>query len=313
MPQTVTPQPLVSVVMCTYNGTKYLDEQVRSILDQDYENMELVIVDDCSTDGTWAKLNEWQRKFAEKIRIYQNEHNLGLNANFCKAIDLANGDFIAISDQDDIWLQDKISKTLPVFFADAKVVMAYTTSISVRDGKEVKGNPNERTNLFRGNDTRQIVMFPTVAGHDMVFRSIEGLKPLRIPDGIPIYDWWIAIKSTCVGNVVAIDSPCVKHRLHDSNAYYNASHEEGVTIDSTVKIFNVIASLPDLRSKDAAWVKVMADHFEAHGKRHKGKFDLRLFLHVLKNRNIIFYHVGRRSKLRTCVAVWKKCVEMAKW
>lgn len=312
MPVNQHPDFLISVVLCTYNGAQYLQEQIASILAQDYTNVELVIVDDCSTDATWTLLHQWQNRYPEKIRIFQNQENQGLNKNFTKAISLAKGAFIAIADQDDIWLRDKLNKSIQPF-ENKEVVLTYTTSISIKDGIEVPRNPAELCQLFSGNDTRKVVMFPTVAGHDMVFRAMNGLQPLHIPEGIPIYDWWIVIKATCMGQVVAIDSPGVKHRLHETNAYYNESHEEGVQIDNTVAIFRRIASLPDLRKSDAHWVSQMADELEKHGKTHKGKFDLRLFWHVFKNRKIIFYHIKRPSILRTQVAVWKKCFEMAKW
>ncbi len=74
-------QPLVSVVMCTYNGGLFIDEQIESIINQDYKNIELIIVDDVSTDDTWKKLEAWQCK-NDFIKIYKNEINLGYNKNF---------------------------------------------------------------------------------------------------------------------------------------------------------------------------------------------------------------------------------------
>jgi len=89
--------PFVSIVMCTYNGSNYIDEQIQSILLQQYAHFELIIVDDASTDDTYKKLLEWSRQYPA-IRLYQNENNLGYNANFARALELAKGEFISIAD-----------------------------------------------------------------------------------------------------------------------------------------------------------------------------------------------------------------------
>lgn len=99
----------VSVVMCTYNGAKYLREQLDSILNQTYPIYELIVQDDCSTDDTVKILREYKEKYQQvDIYIYANAQNLGFNRNFFTAIQKAKGEYVAISDQDDIWEKEKI-------------------------------------------------------------------------------------------------------------------------------------------------------------------------------------------------------------
>jgi len=93
----------VSVVMATYNGEKYLREQLDSILGQTYAPFEIIIQDDGSTDGTVDIAKEYVQKYGF-IKLYVNEHNLGFNQNFKSVAMKATGDYVAISDQDDIWL-----------------------------------------------------------------------------------------------------------------------------------------------------------------------------------------------------------------
>jgi len=102
----------VSVVMCTYNGAKYLKEQLESIIRQTYPIYELIVQDDRSTDNTVEILNEYSKKYPHIIRIYINQQTLGVNENFYSAITRATGDYIAISDQDDIWELNKIEKQI---------------------------------------------------------------------------------------------------------------------------------------------------------------------------------------------------------
>lgn len=100
-------QPLVSVVLCTYNGEKFLRPQIDSITAQTYPNLEIIIVDDVSSDSTSSILEEYRQKDS-RVKFHINSANIGYNKNFEKAFSLATADYIAISDQDDIWESNKI-------------------------------------------------------------------------------------------------------------------------------------------------------------------------------------------------------------
>lgn len=97
----------ISVVMCTYNGDKYLEQQIDSILCQTYPIHELIIQDDCSTDRTVTIIEAYQKR-DPRVKLYINEAPLGFNYNFSSAFAKAEGEYIASSDQDDIWRPDKI-------------------------------------------------------------------------------------------------------------------------------------------------------------------------------------------------------------
>ena len=93
---------MISIAMATYNGEKYLREQLDSILSQTITDWELIVCDDCSKDTTVGILKSYQRKDG-RVKIFVNEKNLGFKKNFEKAIGLCSGDYIALADQDDIW------------------------------------------------------------------------------------------------------------------------------------------------------------------------------------------------------------------
>ncbi len=101
----------VSIVLCTYNGAQFLREQLDSIVKQTYPIYELIIQDDCSTDATTVIIEEYKERFPF-IKFTKNDTNKGINFNFFSAINRATGDYIAISDQDDIWELDKIEKQI---------------------------------------------------------------------------------------------------------------------------------------------------------------------------------------------------------
>ena len=99
--------PLISIALCTYNGEEFIRQQLNSLLNQTYTNIEIIAVDDFSIDRTVAILQEYAA-LDRRLNIFTNEHNLGYTNNFEKALNLCNGDLIAICDQDDIWHPDKL-------------------------------------------------------------------------------------------------------------------------------------------------------------------------------------------------------------
>ena len=98
---------MISIALTTYNGEKFLKEQLDSILNQTYSDYELVVCDDCSTDSTRQILKEYEKK-DKRINVFLNNNNLGFKNNFEKAISLCTGEYIALSDQDDIWDEKKL-------------------------------------------------------------------------------------------------------------------------------------------------------------------------------------------------------------
>ena len=110
---------ILSVALCTYNGGKFLDEQLESIIMQSLSVDEIIICDDCSNDNTIELIHFYQNKYPGLIHLYQNKQSLGTIKNFENAISLTTGDLIFLADQDDIWHSDKV-KIMSSFFADNK-------------------------------------------------------------------------------------------------------------------------------------------------------------------------------------------------
>src|SRR6187431_132670 len=99
-------RPLISIVLCTFNGARFLEEQIESILNQTYPNIELLISDDASIDDSIMILKKYEHH--PLVKLFYNKQNVGFSKNFECAAMLTNGDYIAFSDQDDIWLPNKI-------------------------------------------------------------------------------------------------------------------------------------------------------------------------------------------------------------
>jgi glycosyltransferase involved in cell wall biosynthesis len=110
----------LSVAMCTYNGEKYIKIQLDSILNQTVSIDEIIICDDGSNDTTLEIISQMQQQYPTKIFLYKNATNLGSSKNFEKAIALCTGDYIFLADQDDLWKEDKVKKTLAIFDQNPK-------------------------------------------------------------------------------------------------------------------------------------------------------------------------------------------------
>jgi glycosyltransferase involved in cell wall biosynthesis len=123
----------ISIAMCTYNGAKYIDEQLETIIAQDYPLHEIIVVDDRSSDDTFKILEDWKSKHPTLFKLYLNGENLGFDKNFEKAISLCTGDLIAIADQDDVWMKDKLS-SLVQLFTNENVMLGHGASITLKNG-----------------------------------------------------------------------------------------------------------------------------------------------------------------------------------
>ncbi|RYE31425.1 MAG: DUF2851 family protein, partial [Sphingobacteriaceae bacterium] len=203
-------QPLVSIALCTYNGEKFLREQLDTLVHQTYPNLEIIAVDDCSKDDTVSILKEYQYRFSF-VKIYQNEKNLGFAKNFEKAILLCSGDLISLSDQDDVWSLDKIS-ILTKNIGDN--ILVYHDSALIDDSGELTGKKiSDKFCMFSGNDARKLLFFNCVSGHAMLFK--KALVPVILPfHASYLHDWWIVYLAANVGNIMYLPDCLIRFRQH---------------------------------------------------------------------------------------------------
>ena len=209
-------QPLVSIVLCTYNGERFLKAQLDSILNQTYPNTEVIITDDASTDGTKSILEDYTAK-DNRIKIFFNDTNIGLTGNYEKALQLTQGQYIAFSDQDDVWEVEKIEKLLSNL-GDAMLVYCNSEYIDA-DGKLMNRkltdyrNPFNGRNLFAMDEESGI----WIAGHAQLFR--RELLDTAFPFTPYInHDAWIAYIAMLKGTVKFIPDILVYYRQHGLNA-----------------------------------------------------------------------------------------------
>lgn len=154
------PKKTVSVVMCTYNGERYIREQLDSIVAQTYPLKEIIIQDDGSTDHTVEICQEYAARYPF-IHVFVNEHNKGLDANFESATMRSTGEFVAFSDQDDVWYPEKISKQVAAIGDHDICFSCYDRGPDQAHSVHVKQQYKLEALLFAG-----------FAGHDVAARRL---------------------------------------------------------------------------------------------------------------------------------------------
>ena len=123
--------PLVSIITPCYNASKFLTETLESVLVQTYENWEMIIVDDCSSDNSRSIIEDYAQK-DNRIRLINNSNNMGAAKSRNKAIEVAQGDYIAFLDSDDVWLPNKLEKQLVLMQKD-NIYLSYSAYYTVNN------------------------------------------------------------------------------------------------------------------------------------------------------------------------------------
>ncbi|MBA3257471.1 MAG: glycosyltransferase family 2 protein [Pyrinomonadaceae bacterium] len=214
----------ISIAMCTYNGERYLRDQLASIAAQTRPPDELVVCDDRSTDATCEIVTGFSASASFPVRLHVNERNVGSTKNFERAIRLCEGDVIALSDQDDVWLPEKLRRIEGCLLRNAKVGLVFTDAEVVDEDLQPLGYSLWESIGFDNSQRRLVrtgrvldVLLPgsTVAGATMAFRSGFKNLVLEIPTNLAlIHDGWIALMIASVADVSFIEEPLIKYRQH---------------------------------------------------------------------------------------------------
>lgn len=205
---------LVSIALCTYNGAKYLSEQLDTLVKQTYGNIEIIAIDDCSTDNTFAILEEYAQRFTF-LKVLKNERNIGYIKNFEKAILLCKGDFIALSDQDDIWDLEKIR--LQVENIEDNLLIYHDSEFIAENGTLLNKKMSNIINMYEGNSWKPFLLYNCISGHSILIKT--ELAKFFLPfDKNEHHDQQIAFVAGIFGKIRYLNFPLVKYRQHNSSS-----------------------------------------------------------------------------------------------
>ena len=280
---------MVSIVVCTYNGERFLERQLDSLISQTYSNIEIIIVDDASSDATVEIAHAYALN-DKRIKLYVNEKNLGFNRNFENAFNLATGELIAISDQDDIWKSNKIKDMLPLFDTE-QVLLVHSQSVRFKNEIPRVERLTMR-NFFEGDDVRKVIYYNTVSGHNIIFRKklLQYAKPF--PENV-FYDWWLVVNAVVYGKVRGTDYIYTFHRWHIGNATLGTKNNKTQTPSTLAlhkTILEAVLKIPTLKKKDLVFAEKL---LERHSTLNGRSFSFPLFFFFVQHCNTIFYFKKR--------------------
>lgn len=288
---------MISVALCTYNGSKYLNQQLRSIALQTRPVDEIVICDDGSTDNTLEIIEQYSKEVNYPVYIFQNSTNLGSTKNFERCLTLCNGDIIFLSDQDDAWYPDKVEKMMEVFekqpkidavFSNAMVMNGNSNPIGRTIWDEIEFIPTLQSKWKEGKAYEILYNNFVVTGATMAVRksALNAAMPFPLHIKDFIHDAWMAMWYSLDNAIAFIEEPLMYYRIHESQQVGFGGKEEYVTLKDRFSRDRALKLAP-LREK----ADTMRNLYEEL-KLRRGQSDNKLV--VLKNR---MQHFQMRSTL----------------
>jgi glycosyltransferase involved in cell wall biosynthesis len=215
----------IGIVLCTYNGERYLREQLDSILAQERLPDEVLVQDDGSSDRTLSILDSYAAKAPFAFNVVRNAQNLGFVRNFELAITRCSADVIAMSDQDDSWRSDKLKKMEQIFRSDTRISVLFSEAEMVDDRLAPLGHgvlqalrvSNADLARVRRHDFLPVLLRRNIApGATMALRAERAAQMLPIPEGA-YHDEWLTLVAASFNELGFCAEPLIRYRQHATN------------------------------------------------------------------------------------------------
>lgn len=230
-------RPQIDIVMTTYNAESYLDEQIASIVHQDYDHWILYVSDDGSQDGTPAVIHRWALQYPQKIveiSPVRPFHNV--SQNVAHALGHTTAPYVMFADHDDVWLPNKITLTHHAMhqlerWSKKPIPLLVHTDLQVVDERlRLLKRSLWQYEHFKPLHSFTALLFQNiVTGCTMMANRTLIDQALPLPVGIVMYDWWFALVAVAFGHIVSLPSAPILYRQHTTNVI-GAQRIEGVWI-----------------------------------------------------------------------------------
>lgn len=201
---------MISVCLATYNGEKYIKEQLDSILSQLSENDEVIVSDDSSSDKTVEIIKAYKDN---RIKMFENQKFKSPIFNFENALKHASGDIMVLSDQDDIWQDNKI-ETIKKHMQEYDLVLS--DAVIIDEHSNILQESFYKLNGSRNGLIKNIIK-NSYLGCTMAFNKKILAKSLPFPKDLPMHDWWIGLVCEIYGKVYFIEDKLISYRRHGNN------------------------------------------------------------------------------------------------
>lgn len=214
----------VTVLLAVFNGEKYLKEQIESILAQTFSDIKIVIRDDGSTDNSADIIKDFCSKYSDKVSCLEGNPTHSAAQNFAKLLEACDDDYIMFCDQDDIWLPQKVQKTLDAMKASEGENGEIPTLVH-SDLKVVDQNLNVVSDSFFEFQrlSQEDITLPKllvqnyVTGCTVMINRALAQKCGKIPQNCIMHDWWLALAAQLFGKIVCVNEPTMLYRQHSDN------------------------------------------------------------------------------------------------
>lgn len=232
----------VAIIMGTYNGQRYIREQIESIINNTYEDYELHVYDDGSIDSTCNIIQEYAKRDA-RVLLHRNAQNKGVIRNFLDAARDLEADYYMFCDQDDIWMTNKIEVSLrriqEIERDNNEIPVAiYSDAVVVDENlKTIHRSFHKQNNLdVSKNAFKNLLLENKLIGCTIMFnRNLRDRLKYNNIDNIRMHDWWIGLVGSAFGKVAYIGTPLVQYRQHGNNE-----------VGSVSEIVYIVKNLPHL-------------------------------------------------------------------
>lgn len=215
----------ISILLSTYNGEKYLKEQLESILSQSFNDFKVLVRDDGSTDNTVTILKKYQKIYPNKIDILaDNGENLRSSRSFMKLLENSDSEYVMFCDQDDVWLPKKVEMTLKKIiemkqkFGDIPLLV-HTDLVVVDESLRIINNSFfnfQKIDPYR-DSFNNLLMQNVITGCTVMINKDLVQKCLPIPDGVIIHDWWAGLVASKFGKIGYLSQATIHYRQHRAN------------------------------------------------------------------------------------------------
>lgn len=219
---------MIDILLSTYNGERYLREQIDSILAQTYQDWQLIIRDDGSMDSTVDIVQEYIRSYKDRITLLEKNGNKGAMESFGELLQVSTSDYFMFCDQDDVWLPDKVEQTLNKMLQTEQTItkgcpVVVHTDLIVVDQDLNTINPsyfnyaNIKPSLVN-SDIDYLLIFNSVTGCTAMGNKAARKNACPIPPFAPMHDSWLAQSTLMAGGKIAtLFSPTILYRQHSKN------------------------------------------------------------------------------------------------
>ena len=215
----------ISILLSTYNGGKYLKEQLDSILSQSFNDFKVLVRDDGSTDNTVAILKEYEKMYPTKINLIKDDGgNLRSTRSFMRLLENSDSEYVMFCDQDDVWLPEKVERTLKKIiemkqeFGDIPLLV-HTDLVVVDENLSIINNSFfnfQKIDPYK-DSFNNLLMQNVITGCTVMINKELVLKCLPIPDGVIIHDWWAGLVASKFGRIGYLSQATIQYRQHRAN------------------------------------------------------------------------------------------------